>query len=274
LKCIQTQRINYLDNFWDLYARLPIETVFYVPKFMAVLHILNDPEAYGFDLPPFEEEPETEEVFIDKQVHLKVVAKHLGVPYGCLEDLNPALRRSCTPNRPYALRVPKGKGQVLLAALEDMPVYRPPVPAYVMHKVGKGECLSLIARTYRTSVRAIMELNGLRRSSYIKAGWRLKIPTRRTYLPDRKQHSPAPVHEVQGKTIEYVVRKGDSLWKIANRFATTTGAIQSLNQLHSTRLYIGQILLIPHKGGDLTAVGTEACPDIRHVSRVTIAQNG
>jgi membrane-bound lytic murein transglycosylase D len=274
LKCIQTQRINYLDNFWDLYARLPIETVFYVPKFMAVLHILNDPEAYGFDLPPLEEEPETEEVFIDKQVHLNIVAKHLGVPYGCLQDFNPALRRSCTPNRPYALRVPKGKGQVLLAALEDMPVYRPPVPAYVMHKVGKGECLSLIARTYRTSVRAIMELNGLKRSSYIKVGWRLKIPTRQTYSPDRKQHSPVPVHEVQGKTIEYVVRKGDSLWKIANRFATTTGAIQSLNQLHSTRLYIGQILLIPHNGGDLTAVGTKARPDIRHVSRVTIAQNG
>ena len=274
LKCIQTQRINYLDNFWDLYARLPHETVFYVPKFMAVLHILNDPEAYGFDLPPLEEEPETEEVFIDKQVHLKVVAKHLGVPYGCLQDLNPALRRSCTPDRPYALRVPKGKGQVLLAALEDMPVYRPPVPAYVMHKVRKGDCLSLIARRYRTSVRAIMEFNGLKRSSYIKVGWRLKIPTRGAYSLDSKQPSPAPLHEVYGKTIEYVVRKGDSLWKIANRFATTTGAIQSLNQLHSTRLYIGQILLIPHKGVDLTAVGTKACPDISHVSRATIAQNG
>ena len=274
LKCIQTQRINYLDNFWDLYARLPIETVFYVPKFMAVLHILNDPEAYGFDLPPLEEEPETEEVFIDKQVHLNVVAKHLGVPYGCLQDLNPALRRSCTPDRPYALRVPKGKGQVLLAALEDMPVYRPPVPAYVMHKVRKGDCLSLIARRYRTSVRAIMEFNGLKRSGYIKVGWRLKIPTRGAYSLDSKQPSPAPLHEVHGKTVEYVVRKGDSLWKIANRFATTTGAIQSLNQLHSTRLYIGQILLIPHKAGDLTAVGTKAYPDIKRDSRVTVAQNG
>ncbi|UCE34781.1 MAG: LysM peptidoglycan-binding domain-containing protein [Deltaproteobacteria bacterium] len=274
LKCIRTQRINYLDNFWDLYARLPLETVFYVPKFMAVLHILNDPDAYGFDLPPLEEEPETEEVLVDKQVHLKTVAKHLGVPYGRLQDLNPALRRSCTPNRPYALRVPDGKGEVLVATLEDMPVYRPPVPAYVMHKVRKGECLSLIARRYRTSVRAIMALNGLKRSSYIKVGWRLKVPARRAYSPHRSQDSPAPVHKVQGKTIEYVVRKGDSLWKIANRFATTTRAIQSLNQLHSTRLYIGQILLVPHKEGDLTAVETKAYPDIKHDSRVTVAQNG
>jgi membrane-bound lytic murein transglycosylase D len=274
LKCIRTQRINYLDNFWDLYARLPLETVFYVPKFMAVLHILNDPEAYGFDLPPLEEEPLTEEVLVDKQVHLKTVAKRLGVPYGLLQDLNPALRRSCTPNRPHALRVPDGKGEVLVATLEDMPVYRPPVPAYVLHKVRKGECLSLIARRYRTSVRAIMALNGLKRSSYIKVGWRLKVPARRAYSSHRSQHSPAPVHKVQGKTIEYVVRKGDSLWRIANRFATTTRAIQSLNQLHSTRLYIGQILLIPHKEGDLTAVETKAYPDIKRGSRVTVAQNG
>jgi membrane-bound lytic murein transglycosylase D len=172
------------------------------------------------------------------------------------------------------LRVPDGKGEVLVATLKDMPVYRPPVPAYVLHKVRKGECLSLIARRYRTSVRAIMALNGLKRSSYIKVGWRLKVPARRAYSSHRSQHSPAPVHKVQGKTIEYVVRKGDSLWKIANRFATTTRAIQSLNQLHSTRLYIGQILLIPHKEGDLTAVETKAYPDIKSGSRVTVAQNG
>ena len=273
LRCIRTQRINYLDNFWDLYARLPIETVFYVPKFMAVLHILNDPGAHGFILPPLEEEPETEEVAIDKQLHLKVVAKHLGVPYERLRDLNPALRRSCTPNRQYALRVPKGKGEILVSKLEDMPVYRPPVAAYVMHKVRKGECLSLIARRYRTSVRAIMALNGLKSSSYIKAGWRLKVPTRRAYSSQKRQHPRAPVRKFQGKTIEYVVRKGDSLWRIANRFATTTGAIQSLNQLRSTRLYIGQVLLIPHETTDLTAVGTDAHPDLKRDSQVTVAQN-
>jgi membrane-bound lytic murein transglycosylase D len=273
LRCIRTQRINYLDNFWDLYARLPIETVFYVPKFMAVLHILNDPEAHGFDLPLLEEELEAEEVAVDKQVHLKIIAKHLGVAYERLRDFNPALRRSCTPNRQYALRVPKGKGEILLSKLEDMPVYRPPVPAYVMHKVRKGECLSLIARRYRTSVRAIMALNGLRSSSYIKAGWRLKVPTRRRYSSHRNQPSPASVPTVKGKAIEYVVRKGDSLWRIANRFATTTRAIQSINQLPSTRLYIGQVLLIPYETSDLTVVGTDAYPDLKGDSHVTVAQN-
>jgi membrane-bound lytic murein transglycosylase D len=246
LRCIQTQRINYLDNFWDLYSKLPVETVFYVPKFIAVLHILSDPEAQGFDLPPVQEETETEQVTFNKQVHLKAVSQHLQLPYELLQDLNPSLRRNCTPSRPYALKVPKGKGAVLLSELEEIPVYRPPVPAYVVHRVKKGECLSLIARRYRSSVRAIMALNGLKSRSYIKVGWRLKIPTRRTYASLRKTSFSTPRRpRVRGKMIEYVVRRGDSLWKIANRFATTTKAIQSLNNLNTTRLYIGQVLLIP-----------------------------
>jgi len=257
LRCIRTQKINYLDNFWDLYPRLPVETAWYVPKFMAVLHILSDPEAHGFDLPPVQEEIETEQVTFDKQVHMKAVSKHLQVPYELLRDLNPALRHSCTPSRPYALKVPKGKGAVLLSELDDIPVYRPPVPAYVVHRVRKGECLSLIARRYRTSVRAIMALNGLNSRSYIKVGWRLKIPTRRTYASLRKTSSPAPSRpQVKGRAIEYVVRKGDSLWKIANRFATTTEAIQSFNNLNTTRLHIGQVLLIPQEATNLTGIKT------------------
>ena len=266
LRCIRTQKINYLDNFWDLYPRLPVETAWYVPKFMAVLHILSDPEAHGFHLPPVQQEIETEQVTFDKQVHVKAVSKHLQVPYELLRDLNPALRHSCTPSRPYALKVPKGKGAVLLSELDDIPVFRPPVPAYVVHRVRKGECLSLIARRYRTSVRAIMALNGLNSRSYIKVGWRLKIPTRRTYVSLRKTSSPAPSSpQVKGRAIEYVVRKGDSLWKIANRFATTTEAIQSLNNLNTTRLHIGQVLLIPQEATNLTGIKTRpdaVCPSV------------
>ena len=272
LKCIRTQRINYLDHFWDLYEKLPRETAFYVPKFLAVLHILNDPESHGFILPPVDEEIETEEVTIDKQVHLKTMAKHLGISYEVLKDLNPALRRNATPNRPYAFKVPKGKEAVLLSNLGDIPVWRPPVSVYIRHKVRNGESLSVIARRYRTSVRAIMALNGLKSGHFIRAGRKLKIPTRRQYTPLMKTPLPVSGSEVKENLIEYVVRKGDSLWRIADRFGTTTKAIQSVNQLDDTHLRIGQVLMIPKGVTALKKMKTKTYTVLEGDSPYIIAQ--
>jgi membrane-bound lytic murein transglycosylase D len=245
LKRIRTQRINYLDNFWDLYRKLPLETAFYYPKFMAVLHILNDPEAHGFTLPTVDSEIEKETVAINKQVHLKTVAKHLDVAYGTMRDLNPELRYNYTPERPYPLNVPKGKGVSLLAKIDDIPVWHPPQPAYVVHRVRSGESLSLIATKYRTSVRAIMAMNRLRSRHYIKAGWKLKVPVKRRYASAKKAPLPIYALQVKGSSLEYVVQKGDSLWKIANHFGTKAEIIQALNHLNTTRLDVGQVLKIP-----------------------------
>ncbi|MDY6973995.1 MAG: LysM peptidoglycan-binding domain-containing protein [Thermodesulfobacteriota bacterium] len=245
LKRIRAQKINYLDNFWDLYGVLPEETAFYVPKFLAVLHILNDPETHGITLPPVEQELHTERVTINKQVHLKTMSKHLEVPYEVLRDLNPELRRNSTPSRPYVFKLPLGKGKLLLSKLGDIPVWRPPTPTYVRHKVKKGESLSVIARRYGTSVRSIMALNRLKSSGYIRTGWKLKIPTSKIHISSSKTSAVASGPKSKGKFMEYVVRKGDSLWKIARRFGTTTRAIQSLNQLNDTRLQVGQVLMLP-----------------------------
>ena len=245
LKRIRTQRINYLDNFWDLYRKLPLETAFYYPKFLAVLHILNDPEAHGFTLPSVDPEIEMETVAINKQVHLKTVAEHLEVAYGTLRDLNPELRYNYTPNRPYPLIVPRGKGESLLAKIDVIPTWHPPQPAYVIHRVRSGESLSLIATQYRTGVRAIMDLNGLRSRHYIKAGWRLKVPVKQHYASAKKTPLPIYALQIKGTSLEYVVQKGDSLWEIANRFGTKAEIIQSLNQLTTTRLDVGQVLKIP-----------------------------
>lgn len=245
LRSIRTQKINYLDNFWDLYAKLPTETAFYVPKFLAVLHILNDPAAHGFDLPPVYPEIETETVSIHKPVHLKTVAKHLAVSYKDLRDLNPELRYNYTPDRPYALKVPVGKKETLLAEIDAIPEWRPPAPTYVIHRVRRGENLSVIARRYGTSVRAITRLNGLRSSRYIKAGWKLKIPTSAGYASVQRSSSRPSTSKTQSEYFKYVVRKGDSLWRLAGRFGTTTQAIQSLNHLKTTHLRKGQVLKIP-----------------------------
>lgn len=239
LNRIRSQQIQYLDNFWDLYRQLPRETAFYVPKFLAVLHIVNDPEAHGFDLPEVYSPRSKDFVTVNKQIHLRTVAQHLEMDYGLLREMNAELRQYLTPNAPYTLRVPKGNGPTLVAKLGDLPAWSPPQPTHVTHTVRRGETLSGIAARYGTSVQAIANANGIRNQNLLRVGSRLSIPSRGSAA------AVAAAYSQTGGLTEYRVRKGDSLWRIAQRFSTTTGAIQSANGLQTTRLQIGQVLKVP-----------------------------
>lgn len=55
---------------------------------------------------------------------------------------------------------------------------------------------------------------------------------------------PIPEQEEESKNV-YVVKKGDSLYKIAKEYDTTTNELIKLNNLSNTNLSIGQILKIP-----------------------------
>jgi membrane-bound lytic murein transglycosylase D len=251
LNRIKTQRINYLDHFWDLYEKLPRETAAYVPRLLAVLHIVNDPKAHGVDLPPLDEEIRVEEVTINKKVQLKTIAARLDVDCDLLHELNAELRQDMTPDSPYPLKVPKGKGNVLLAKLSDIPESDIPSfrrysssPPYIIHTVKKGESLASIARKYKTSTKAIKGMNGLGKGEKVNVGWTLKIPTKKGYAPvTAGRTSPADSTPAQ-KTIEYVVKPGDSLWKIAGRYNTTPKDLRTVNKLSSPNLREGQVLMI------------------------------
>ena len=244
LRVINTQKINYMDNFWDLYAKLPSETAFYVPKFLAVLHIINNPSAYGIELPSLEKEIEYDKVNINKQISLKTLATELFVDYNHLKELNSELRQSVTPKTTYELKVPKGKGEILVAKLNDMPAYTPSTSSftasasdYLIQNVKNGETLSTIAKKHKTSMDAIMAINNLKSKNVLRVGAKLKIPVGKyTYVATYSAPSGTPTR--------YTVRKGDSLWKIADRFGTTVKSIKALNGLEDPSLKVGQVLMI------------------------------
>ncbi len=96
-----------------------------------------------------------------------------------------------------------------------------------IYVVKKGDSLWLIAKNYNTSVDEIKRLNNLS-SNTLSIGQKLKIP-----------------NAITSNEITYTVKKGDSLWLIANRYDTTVNAIKDKNGLTSNNLSIGQILKIP-----------------------------
>ncbi|MBI5182795.1 MAG: LysM peptidoglycan-binding domain-containing protein [Nitrospinae bacterium] len=251
LQVIRGQKINYLDNFWDLYQRLPLETARYVPRFLATLHILKDPARYGIPLDEIEKPISYELVTIEKQVHLRSVAKELGISLEELTTLNPELRYKVTPNSPYPLKLPQGMGKVLLAQLDEIPKWMaqldeipkwsPPQKSYTYHQVRKGETLFFLAQKYRTSITDIVKANNIHKD-LIRVGQRLKVPLK------RREGEKIMASKIIASNLKpspdriYCVRKGDSLWRIAQRFNTSMERLREINDLESSHLYVGQVL--------------------------------
>jgi len=237
LRVIRNQNINYLDNFWDLYQQLPKETRRYVPRFLAVMMILDEPEKYDIQLPEMNPRQEVETVEVNKPMRLVNIARSLGVNLKDLEDLNADLRRQVTPPYAHVLKVPKGKGEVLTAKLERIPRYNPKkVPRYVYHLIRHGETLSHISTRYHVGIDIITRTNKIKKSTILRVGQKLKIPI----TPKRK----ARLAEAS-KPRAYMVRKGDSLWRVAYRYNVSTKELMRINNLQSSTIRVGQKLLVP-----------------------------
>jgi len=242
LRAIRGQKINYLDNFWDLYEKLPRETARYVPRFLATLYIMKDPAKYGFNLDLIDSPPAYESITVEKQIQLKAAAEGLGISHGELALLNPELRRQATPPTKYSLNVPAGKGAVLLAKLDALPNWAPQeneYTEYIYHAVRKGETLSRIAAKYHSNVDLIVKTNKISRRRSIQIGQKLKIPLR-----DGKGGNLLSYESDKVKGGKYRIKKGETLSAIARKFNTNTTRLKRLNRLTSSLLFEGQLLKV------------------------------
>ena len=94
--------------------------------------------------------------------------------------------------------------------------------------VKSGDTLYSIARDYKTTVNDLMTLNNLT-TSVLSVGQVLKIPG---------------LTSNQDNYVEYVVKSGDSLYLIAQKYNTSVNELKNLNNLSTNLLNIGQVLKI------------------------------
>ena len=106
----------------------------------------------------------------------------------------------------------------------------------VEYVVRRGDSLSKIAARYSMSVTELKRLNGLR-SNNIYPGQRLRT---RSYTVQSSRSRPSSGYVEMG----YVVRKGDSLSKIAARYSMSVTELKRSNGIRSDRIYVGQRLKI------------------------------
>lgn len=112
--------------------------------------------------------------------------------------------------------------------------YIPPLGSNV-YIVEPGDSLYSIANKNNITVDELIAVNNLT-NNILSVGQVLTIPKAEKITPSE--------YEI------YTVKKGDSLWSIANNFGVTTDSIIELNNLGTTLLQINQQLLIPKKEVD------------------------
>jgi len=260
------------DDWWELAdgKGLANETKHYVPKLIACALVAKHPRAFGFSDDEFDFLPKLEFDVVDvpAPTDLEVLARAAGATVEELSELNPELKRWCTPPMPegkaYRLRVPPGRAPLFAANYPKLaPAER---LAFKVHRVKRGDTLSGIAATYASAPEAIMQMNRLRNSRALRVSTELIIPVpsaraakdgradsaldrqvararRSGFAAARPEEEvpagagnkavatgPIKTEVVNGKTrITYGVQNGDSLWVIGQRFNCSVDDLKKWN---------------------------------------------
>ena len=182
-----------------------------------------------------------DEVDLQHFVSLENLARAANTSTERLVALNPSFR-SLVRNgelhvpRDHRLRIPAGARKDFdrrYAALSPGVKADQQVPA-LTHTVRRGETLGGIAQRYRTSVRTLQRLNGLRSAHFIRIGQELRVSLRGKGR--RSATRPVQVARAASQDGVHTVRRGESLGKIARRYNTTVAALQRLNGIKNAAL--------------------------------------
>ena len=244
------------DDYWQL--RLPSQTKWFVPKFMAALTIGRDPAAHGFKIGPVE--PVVfDMVTIDRSTDLKHVSRGANCTITRLKKLNPALKRWATPpGMEIDLKVPAGKADAVLSVLAEIPPEER--VSWHRHKVRRGETLSRISSRYEISQSELKRINNIKNAHKIREGTILLIPVKdsgqvasATSKP-RYRESPNLPSKIKIREykpprgynkVVYIVRDGDTLSEIAERHNVGLSKVRKWNNLrYNSTIHPGQSLAI------------------------------
>ena len=152
------QRTGYAD-FWELYKRnvLPRETANYLPIILAITIMAKNQQAYGLDGITPDPPLKYDGISLTAPTHLALIADIAGVPLAEIRELNPAVLKLVAPAG-YDIRVPRGDGDLVLAALDSVPSAKR--TAWRVHRVASDDTVARIASRYRTTEKSINAVNG------------------------------------------------------------------------------------------------------------------
>jgi membrane-bound lytic murein transglycosylase D len=263
-------------DFWSVYDYLPRETRGYVPAFVGAMYAIKYSKEYGLTPNNIQMPVQVDTFEIHKNLHFQQISDLVGISVEELENLNPQYIKDVIPGNSgsYILRLPFNYSSAFIANEDSLYTHRAeellnpqtlvnnkPIASpreitsdKVTYKVKNGDNLGKIAARYHVTVSQLKTWNNLK-SSNIRIGQTLYIyrrggssstasaSSKTTTKPTSSTTTKTTTTTASGERT-YKVQKGDSLYKIANKYGTTVDKLMRYNGIGS-KLQIGQTIKIP-----------------------------
>jgi membrane-bound lytic murein transglycosylase D len=220
-------------NFYVLADRkvLPKETRNYIPKLKAAMEVYNNPRRYGIRIPKVAalRRKDLKKYTIKSRANINQIARKIGVRKSVILSMNPDINYADIPKFRKSLHiyVPRSaQGSSYKKSYSKRNIANTRVHSTNQtHKVRSGDSLIAIAKRYRVWVRDIIALNNIK-SKKIYVNQSLKIP---------KSPYAKKIH---------VVRRGDYLIKIAQKYGVSIKKIKKANSMRNSKIFPGQKLVV------------------------------
>ncbi len=165
-------------DFWELAERriLPVETMDYVPKFLAARYIGENPGLFGFFINEEKKYPDVELVRVPAPVRFSSIEKTCDLPEGVLEFVNPHhLAPQTHPGKKEdQIWVPAKYAKQVESKYRELASRRAQDRDQSILTVKRGDTLEKIARRHGLSVAYLKRVNGMRNSA-LSPGQTLRI---------------------------------------------------------------------------------------------------
>lgn len=265
------------QTYWEIRPYLPLETQSYVPAFIGANYAMTYYAEHNvYPALPQKNYFELDTVVVKEPLTFEQLAQVLDISVEEIQYFNPVYKKKIIPSGGNVLTLPKttiGKfvtneeeiyAMLRKQAEEQKLITQAPVKEIqVSHVVRKGENLSAVARKYGVTVADIKTWNLIGKKG-LKPGRRLVIYKQEKIAPASSTNAETKTADVQvadnTKTTEnkqlaenhpvlrpsvYVVRKGDTFYKIALDFGLSVEDLQQLNGLKkNASLQVGQKLKV------------------------------
>ncbi|XZG69444.1 LysM peptidoglycan-binding domain-containing protein [Chitinibacteraceae bacterium HSL-7] len=237
--------------------RKPDETANYVPKLLAIRNIVADPEAFGLTLNPLTNDPYFVAFKTGRHMDVQVAADLAGISVDELIALNPGFIRPVFAHKDERkLVIPAAKYDQFQ---RNMAEYDKPLLNWQPYVVQRGETFASLSDRFGIDQSELLEINDLNPGASA-AGRTILVPL----TPDVDLREKVAISAIQVNKAEepvdtgerdaprevpkasgrYRVKRGDTLFSIAQQFNMSVDDLKALNHMRGSQVRAGQQLRV------------------------------